>query len=146
MAPEEPRTSAGKMKDQYFSGLSANAKSVVAMMHRASPNSMFHFGLTMVDKDPVKLIANASAPLGILQGATVSTPLDTGHLAWITYRWMATESALQCQTFCQSVVEIVNMTFHQKYGRSAVKKRTRKFGRNQVCGGIAARSAGMVVS
>lgn len=63
-----------------------------------------------------------------------------------TYRWMATESALQCQTFCHNVVEIVNMTFHQKYGRSAVKNRTRKFGRNQVRGGIAAQSSGMVVS
>ena len=63
-----------------------------------------------------------------------------------TYMWIANEIALQCQTSCQSVVEIVNMVVHHKYGKSTVTKRTRKFGRNQVRGGIAAQSAGTFVS
>ena len=60
--------------------------------------------------------------------------------------WMAIEIALQPHTSCQSVVETVNTVVHQKNGRSAVKKRTIKLGRNHVLGGIAARSAGMRVS
>lgn len=47
MAPAEPRTKAGKMKGQYFSGPSAKANRVVAMMQRPSPKRIFHFGLKM---------------------------------------------------------------------------------------------------
>ena len=66
IAPEDPSTHAGKMYDQYLLGLSANAKSVVATMQRHSPNRIIHFGLMTRESDPVKLIANANAPFGIL--------------------------------------------------------------------------------
>ena len=104
---------------------------------------MIHFGLTTRDRAPVKLRRKETTPRGAL--ARSFSNAFQGELK-NTYKCAAVEIALQCQTFCHSAVYTLNTVVHQKNGSSAVKKSTVKFGRNHVRGGIAARSAGMIVS
>lgn len=69
MAPAEPRTNAGNTKDQYLPGLSANARRIVATIKMLSAKRIIHLELMTRDSDPVKLIANASTPIGIMCSA-----------------------------------------------------------------------------
>ena len=59
----------------------------------------------------------------------------------MTYKCTAVEMGLQPQMPCQYAEKIPNTVTNQRLGKSADPKRTEKFGRNHVFGGMAARSA-----
>ena len=66
MAPAEPIVNAGNTNDQYLSGPSAKTSKSVAIITSNCPVIIIHFGLMTLDRAPVKLIANAIAPMGSL--------------------------------------------------------------------------------
>ena len=59
-------TNAGNTSVQYLLAVSAKANSTVPMIISNCPLRMIHLGLISLDSGPVKLMANASMPRGIL--------------------------------------------------------------------------------
>ena len=69
IAPALPSTNPGKTNPQYLPGASAHANNTVAPTNNVSAPRMIHFELTTRDNAPVKLIANARTPMGIMCSA-----------------------------------------------------------------------------
>ena len=87
------------------------ARRQVATMRMHWAKIKTYFGLILFDSEPLKLVAKARTPIGILRGSSEYRAIqrETG-----IYIRSATEMTDQWYTSCHSAVMMVKMVVHQR--------------------------------